>query len=277
MTTAFVDAAATRLARLPTPRILYADVDGTLVGPGGSLLTDPRGNPSTRAASALVDAARAGLLVVLVSGRQHWLLQQSARLLGLSDCIAEAGVVVVRDGVKSFAWGACPPELGATPYEAIEKAGAVSLLLDAFPGDLRPYEPWDRHREGGHLLHGLIDVPRANELLTTNGLGWAQVIDNGATGGWPGRAVRAYHLIPAGVGKAGSVAEDLRRRGIDPAAAAAVGDSPEDATMAAEVGIYFQVANGHEHAGDGAIVTPGAMGDGFAEAVAALLGAMEDR
>lgn len=275
MLDAFLDAAAERLAALPPPRVLYADVDGTLVGPGGSLLTDPQGRPSARAAQALVDAARAGLTVVLVSGRQRWQLQQDARILGLSDCIAEAGSVIVRDGGVSYEWGACPPDLAPTPHDALEKAGAADLLLDAFAGDLRLYEPWHRGREGGHLLHGEIDIGRANALLAEHGIGWARVIDNGATGGWPGRSVRAYHLLPAGIGKAPAVAADLRARGVDPESAAAVGDSPEDATMAAEVGAYFQVANGRAEAGAGAIVTPGAMGDGFAQAVTALLAARD--
>lgn len=270
----FLDAAAARLASLPPPSVLYADVDGTLLGPGGSLLTSPSGRPSARAARALVDAAVAGLTVVLVSGRQRWQLQQDARILGLTDCIAEAGAVLVHDEVVSYQWGQCPPNLAPTPHDALHQAGALSVLLDEFSGDLRLYEPWHRGREGGFLLHGDIDVGRANALLADHGVGWAQVIDNGGTGGWPGRSVRAYHLVPGGVGKASGVAADLRARGADPLAAAAVGDSPEDFTMAAEVGAYFQVANGRDDAGEGAIVTPGAMGDGFAEAVDALLGAL---
>lgn len=267
----FLDAAAERLAALPPARVLYADVDGTLLGPSGSLLTDPDGHPSVRAAKALVDAARAGLTVVLVSGRQRWQLQQDARILGLGDCIAEAGSVIVRAGVVSYEWGQCPADLAPTPHDALEKAGAADLLLDAFAGDLRLYEPWHRGREGGHLFHGEIDVEGANALLAEHGLAWARVIDNGATGGWPGRSVRAYHLLPGGIGKARAVAADLRARSVEPTAAAAIGDSPEDATMAAEVGAYFQVANGRADASASAIITPGAMGDGFAQAVTALV------
>jgi phosphoglycolate phosphatase len=271
----FVDVAAETLADLPPPSVLYADVDGTLVGPGGSLLTGPDGSPSLRAASALVQAARSGLTVVLVSGRQRWQLQQDARILGLSDCVAEAGGVIVRAGDVAYQWGDCPQGLAANPHDALDKAGALALLLDAFEGDLRPYEPWHRGREGGHLLHGEIDVARANTMLAEEGLGWAKVIDNGATGGWEGRSVRAYHLVPNGVGKARGVAADLRARGVEPRRAAAVGDSPEDATIAGEVGVYFQVANG-QGGGPDAIVTPGAMGDGFAQAVAVLLAARGD-
>lgn len=267
----FLDDAAALLLALPPAQVLYTDVDGTLLGPGGSLLTGPDGCPSARAARALVEAAEARLAVVPVSGRQRWQLQQDARLLGLADCIAEAGAVVVRDGVISYAWGQCPRDLASTPHDALQVSGALEALLGRYAGDLRLYEPWHRGREGGHLLHGSLDVAEANALLDTRGLGWAQVRDNGATGGWPGRAVRAYHLLPRGVGKAQGVAADLRARGLDPSTAAAVGDSPEDATMAAEVGIYFQVANGRGDAGTDVLVTPGAMGEGFSQAVGALL------
>lgn len=274
---AFLAACAAHLASRPTTQVLYSDLDGTLLGPGGALLRAPDGNPSARAARALVEAAEAGVTVVPVSGRQRRQLQENARLLGLSDCISEAGSVIVRDGKVQYEWGACPRDLAASPHDALAAAGALDLLLDAFPDDLRLYEPWHRGREGGMLLHGQIDVGAANRLLAEAGLSWAVVVDNGDTGGWPGRSVRAYHLLPDGVGKAQAVADDLVSRGIDPDAAAAVGDSPEDATMAAVVGTYFQVANGGPSRDERTIVTPAAMGHGFAEAVTALLAARDVR
>ena len=273
----FLARAASHLAARPPVRVLYTDLDGTLLGPDGSLLRGPDGAPSATAARALTAAADAGLTVVPVSGRQRAQLQGDARLMGLSDGIAEAGSVVIRAGEVRFQWGACPAGLGATPHEALAAVGALDLLLDAYPRDLRLYEPWHRGREGGMLLHGLIDVADANQRLVDAGLAWATVIDNGATGGWPGRTVRAYHLLPHGVGKARAVADDVAERGISPAAAAAIGDSPEDATMAGSVGTYFQVANGSGSGRDDDIVTPGAMGDGFAQAVTALIAAAEER
>lgn len=269
MSTAFLD--AVRDAVTTTVEVLYTDLDGTLLGPGGSLLTGPDSRPSARAAQALVDAAAAGLVIVPVSGRQRRQLQQDARLLGLHNCIAEAGAVIVRDDEVRYEWGECPRDLAANPHDALVAAGALTVLLDSYPHDLRLFEPWHRDREGGLLLHGLVHVEDANRRLAAGGIGWAQLIDNGATGGWPGRQVRAYHLLPWGVGKALAVADDLRARGLTPAQAAAIGDSLEDATMASAVGLYFQVANGHAHPEHPAIVTPGAMGHGVADAVAALL------
>jgi phosphoglycolate phosphatase len=265
------------LARLPPARVLYTDLDGTLLGPGGSLLTAPDGTPSARAALALVDARLADLTVVPVSGRRSSTLAVDARLMGLSDFVAEAGTVVVRDGEVSYVWGQAPPALGETPRAALEAGGAMTVLLDAFAGDLRRFLPWDEERVGAFLLHGRADVTLADRLLAEAGIPWAQLVDNGAAGGWPGRDVRAYHLLPRGTGKARAVAADLAARGLRPEEAVAVGDSMEDLTMATVVGTYVQVANGHGELGGNAFAVPGANGDGFADAVAATLGVSRSR
>lgn len=264
---------ARHLAGLPPVRVLYTDLDGTLLGPDGSLLTAADGRPSTRAAQALVDAAAAGVAVVPVSGRQRAQLGNDARLLGLGSYIGEAGGVVVRDGELRDEWGQCPRDLADTPHEALVAAGAVDALLARFAGDLRPYEPWHRGREAGHLLHGLVDVDEACAVLADAGCPWAYLIDNGATAGWPGRQVRAYHLLPRGVGKATALADDLAARGLDAAQAAACGDSLEDLRMTRVVGTYVIVANGHGDIGGTVFRVPGAMGAGFADTVAALLAA----
>ena len=266
-----VAGAAGALGGLPRIQVLYADLDGTLLGPGGSLLTSPGGAPSVRAAQALVDAAQAGITIVPVSGRAMPQLRNDVRLMGLRDCIGEAGAVIVRDGATAYEWGECPRHLADNPHDAMTVSGAVDVLLQRFAGDLRHYEPWHLGREGGHLFHGLVDVDEADRVLQEAGCAWSYLRDNGETGGWEGRSVQAYHLLPRGVGKAPAVADDLLARGIDRHAAAAVGDSLEDLTMAPAVGVFFLVANGHAPEPDGVVRTPGAMGDGFADAVAALL------
>lgn len=266
----------THLRRLPPTAVLYTDFDGTLLGPDGSLLTAPDGSPSARAAIALVQARRAGITVVPVSGRRHLTLAADARMLGLQDLIAEAGTVVMRAGTLSYVWGDAPAELGATPREALERAGALDVLLSTFAGDLRVFHPWDDLRVGEFLLHGRVDVNRADQALADAGTGWACLVDNGAAGGWPGREVRAYHLLPRGTGKALAVAADLAARGLGRDHAVAVGDSIEDLTIAPVVGTYAQVANGHGELGGNAFSVfsvPGAFGEGFADVVEAVLAA----
>jgi phosphoglycolate phosphatase len=265
------DTLASHLAALPAVRVVYTDLDGTLLGPGGSLLTGPDGRPSARAAAALVDAASAGVVVVPVSGRRRLQLQHDARLLGLDSCIAEAGTVIVRGGAVHFEWGQSPRGVGETPHDALVEAGALAALVDAFGTQLCLYEPWHLDREGSVLLRGRVDVAEADAVLAAAGCGWARLVDNGSVG----RNLRAYHLLPRGVGKAEAVTDDLRDRGVPPSAAAAVGDSEEDRRMADVVGTYVRVANGHGADGSNVFVAPGANGDGFADAVEALLAAAD--
>ncbi len=261
------------LRRLPPVDVLYTDFDGTLLGPQASLLTAPDGRPSARAAVALVAARAAGITVVPVSGRRLITLAADARLLGLSDLIAEAGTVVVRAGETSNVWGAAPPDLGSTPREALERAGALDALLTAFAGELWVFHPWDDHRVGEFLLVGRADLDRAARVLADAGAPWACLVDNGVAHGGPRADSHAYHLLPRGTGKAGAVAADIAARGLRIEQVMAVGDSLEDLTMAAVVGTYVQVANGHGDLGGNAFPVPGAMGNGFADAVDAALAA----
>lgn len=262
------DALGRHLAGLPPVRIVYTDLDGTLLGHDGSVLADPDGRPDTSAAQALVQTAEAGILAVAVSGRRASSLQHDARLLGLDGAIAEVGTVIIRDGAHHHRWGEAPRDLGATPRQALDAAGALGVLLDAFGGQLRTYEPWDAGREGGHLLHGLVDASTADACLSDAGVGWARLVDNGGAGGWEGRDdVRAYHLIPRGVGKASAISDDLADRGIGAESAIAIGDSTEDLTMSRSVGTYVMVADGHGAVGGNRFRSDGRAGAGVLEVV----------
>lgn len=262
------------LAALPPVAIIYSDLDGTLLGRDGSVLADAAGRPTLSTVTALVEARRAGLAVVAVSGRRASQLSVDARILGLDGAIAEAGAVTIHDGELDVVWGRCPSDLAPTPRQAMEAVGALQVVLEAFPGAVRPYRPWDADRMGGYLLHGLLDTVEANERLEAAGIAWAHVVDNGVTGGWPERdVVHAYHLLARGVGKAAGVEADLRRRGIDPRAAVSIGDSVEDQTMAAVTGTYVMVANGHGEEGGNRFRAEGRNGAGVAEVIGAALAA----
>jgi hydroxymethylpyrimidine pyrophosphatase-like HAD family hydrolase len=262
------------------PALLFSDVDGTLVGRDGSLLADLDGRPTLAAAEALVAAHRAGLEVVLVSGRTAGQLRETGRLLGTRDAVAELGTVLVRGREVELVWGETPRELGDSPAQALERSGALATVLEAFAGRLEPHTPWHQGRRGTLLLRGQVDPAEADALLAGRGLGWARLLDNGRLrGAYPhlGQGpTHAYHLLPAGVSKAGTAAAYLAGRGLEPARAAAIGDSPADLQLAGVVGAMFLVANGAWAAADGdpatqVVVTPSAAGQGWAEAVAALL------
>lgn len=259
------------VAQLGPVKVIYTDLDNTLLGPAGSLLTAADGSPTARPAAGLVAAAEHGITVVPVSGRGLRQLRNDARLMGLTDCIAEAGAVILRNDEVRYEWGECPRDLAANPHDAMLVSGALEAVMAAFPGDIRLFEPWHRGREGGHLLHGRVDTAVADRALAAAGCDWAYLRDNGATGGWEGRRVRAYHLLPRGVGKAPAVADDLRARGLQPSEAVAIGDSIEDLTMAPEVGLFVMVANGHAPSDGSVVSAPGAMGEGFADVVEAVV------
>ncbi|TLM97639.1 MAG: hypothetical protein FDZ75_04115, partial [Actinobacteria bacterium] len=81
------------LDALASVELLYTDLDGTLLAGGGTLLADGAGAPSSACAEAIVALNRAGLEVVVVSGRSRLQLTEVVRMCGWSDFIAEAGAV----------------------------------------------------------------------------------------------------------------------------------------------------------------------------------------
>ncbi|HZB58963.1 MAG TPA: HAD family phosphatase, partial [Actinomycetota bacterium] len=206
-------------------------------------------------------------------------LRETGRLLGTRDAVAELGTVLVRGREEELVWGEAPRDLGACPAEALERSGALAVLLESLPG-LEPHTPWHLGRRGTFLLRGQAEVAEADALLAGRGLGWARLLDNGRLRGayphlGPGPA-HAYHLLPAGVSKAGTAAAYLAGRGLDPPQVAAIGDSPADLQLAGVAGAMFLVANGAWAAdlADPAtpvVVTPSPAGQGWAEAVTALL------
>lgn len=268
-------------------RALFTDLDGTLLGPGGSLFATESGEVSTRAAEAVASLHRVGVRLVLVSGRTRDQLREAARILGASAYIAEMGAFVVtrppEGGPEEVV-----PNLGAfsgsgTPFEAMARTGAGAFLLERYAGRLEPHAPWAfAGREATMLLRGLVDPAEAGSVLAEAGYGWLEVVDNGllrrSFEGLDLPEVRAYHLLPKGVSKLSAVRLHLQREGLDPSACAAIGDAPSDLALAGAVSTVYIVANGLEAVG-GAIgffpnvrFTDGAGPEGFAEATAALLG-----
>lgn len=265
------------------PLVLFSDVDGTLVGRGGSLLADLDGGESLAAAEALVAARRAGLEVVLVSGRTRAQLFEACRLLGLRDAIGELGTVLVRDGEAELQWGQTPRDLGATPAEALERSGALRTVLDKLAGRIEPHTPWHQGRQGTALLRGQVEAAEVDELLRAEGFGWAHLKDNGRLrGAYPhlgAGETHTFHLLPAGVSKAATAATYLAERGLRADRAAAVGDGPADLEIADAVGAMFLVGNGawaaDRDAGRQVVVAPSSAGGGFAEVVEALIRRLE--
>ena len=264
-------------------RCVYTDLDGTLLGPRGSLFRDPEGGFSMLQARALEACHRAGVEVVIMSGRREAQVMADARLLGQTSYIYEAGCGVVIDGERTYLTGDWVPNADGTPAERLIAAGIPELLFARFPERLEWHSPWHEGRQLSLLMRGKVDVAEANAVIRDAGHDDLRFLDNGAIGrrieGIEGHA-HAYHLVPGGASKGKGVAFHLRARDYDPASCIAVGDSIEDLEAAVAVGRFFVVANGAERDSElraalprfeNATVTESAMGDGFYEAVISTL------
>jgi phosphoglycolate phosphatase len=246
-------------------RCVYTDLDGTLLGRGASLFHDADGGFTLLAGRALEACHRAGVEVMLISGRRRGQVAEPARLIGAGAYCFECGGGLVIDGEETWLCGEYQPRDGRTPWELVAESGAPELLLNAYAGRLEPHSPWHLGREVTHVLRGSVDVGEANALLERERIAGLRLLDNGTIDA----ELRCYHLAPATASKAAAVATHMRGRGYAPEECIAVGDSREDAEVASVVGRLFLVANADPELDGGGNVarTESAHGDGFYEAV----------
>jgi hydroxymethylpyrimidine pyrophosphatase-like HAD family hydrolase len=231
-------------------RCLYVDLDGTLLGPGASLLHGEDGRFSLEGVRALQACDRAGAEVVLYSGRRQASVAADARLLGQSAYIFELGCGLVVDGELEWLTGGIEPD-GQTIFEQVAASGAPELLLERFARRLEYHTPWSEGREVSHLFRGAIDRDEARAVLDDAGFDWLRIVDNGVIHEHADRMpelpiVHAYHLIPAAASKARAVARHMQNRGYGPEECIAAGDSREDMDAAAAVGCFWFVGNAIE-------------------------------
>ncbi len=245
-------------------RCVYTDLDGTLLGRGASLFHDGDGEFTLLPSRALEACHRAGVEVMLISGRRRGQVAEPARLIGAAAYCFEIGGGLVIDGEETWLCGDYQPRDGRSPWELIEASGAPALLLGAYAGRLEPHSPWHLGRQVTHVFRGSVDVAEANALLAEHGLPGVRLLDNGTIDA----ERRCYHLAPAGASKTAAVTAHMRARGYAPGDCIAVGDSAEDVQVAPAVGRFFLVANADLGLGGANVVrTEGAYGEGFYEAV----------
>jgi phosphoglycolate phosphatase len=247
-------------------RAVYTDLDGTLLGRGASLFRTAAGEFTLLAARALEACHRAGVEVVIKSGRRRAQVMEDARLLGQSSYIFEVGAGMVVDGEATFLTGEYQPREGASVHDQIAATGAPELLLARYEGRLEYHAPFHVGREVSHVFRGSVDADEANALLGAEGHAALRLVDNGEIG--PG--THTFHLIPAQVSKARAVAAHMRARGYAREECIGVGDSREDLEVAGVVGRLFLVANavaGDTSAFPNVERTEAAMSEGFYEAI----------
>jgi hydroxymethylpyrimidine pyrophosphatase-like HAD family hydrolase len=273
----------------PPGRIVYTDLDGTMVGPRGSFWHTAGRELTADPATALLELHRAGVPLVLVSGRTVEQVIEAARIFAADGAIAELGATVAWDAGRGMQRlrGELPAECGdRTPMDVMAELGIVERLLAEHPGQLEWHAPWHTTHAADALLRGRVDPLAVDAWLTEHGVGWLTLKDNGAIPATSRMSLdpdplppRVYHLMPRGISKGAAIAWDLERRGLTPADAVAIGDSVSDLEMAPAVGRLWITANGAAVDGmprliegvPNVSVTDAAMGEGWAQAVRASL------
>ena len=270
-------------------RIVYTDLDGTMVGPRGSFWHTADRSLTASPAQALLTLHRAGVTLVLVSGRTHAQLLEAARIFAAEGAISELGSLVAWAGGREthLLTGDLPAEFaGRTPMDVMAELGVVDQLTAAHPGRLEWHEPWHTAHAADALLRGRVDAAAVDGWLAERGWSWLTLNDNGAVPATPRMSLHpdalpphVYHLMPRGISKGAAISWDLARRGLTAADAVAVGDSVSDLEMAPAVDRLWITANGAAVPGmaqrlaavPNVSVTDAAMGEGWAQAVLASL------
>ena len=122
-------------------RCVYTDLDGTLLGHQGSLFRDSEGNFSMLQARALEACHRAGVEVVIKSGRRESSVMEDAKLIGASSYICEVGAAVVIDGERTELVGDAEGDPGKSLAETWVDRGIADAALRAFRGQARVAQP----------------------------------------------------------------------------------------------------------------------------------------
>ncbi len=265
-------------------RCVYTDLDGTLLGKGSSLFRDAEGAFSLAQSRGLEACHRAGVEVVIMSGRREPQVHECARLMGQTSYIYEAGCAFAIDGETTLMTGEMVPDEDGTVYEKIEQRGIPKLLFEHFEGRLEYHAPWHTGRILSHLFRGKVDVEEANRLLEAEGHDDLRLLDNGAIGREMPADRRPHPRLPPG-SQAGQQGGRGRRPRPRPRLRPGrlhrrrrLGRGPRGRRRGRPLLRRRQRARARPRparrrsaAWDNATVTEGAMGDGFYEAVVSTL------
>lgn len=268
-------------------KVIYSDVDGTVVGPGGSLFATAEKEVTLHPARSIIKIIENNIDLVLVSGRSRRQLLADTRILGFKNCISELGCQVIHDlGKKLYKISDKIPVDGSL-HQSITDSGAPGLLLSKYKGKLEYHTPWSEGRECTHVFRGFINLEEAKKLLKDKGFKDLSMIDNGiihrkGTLQADMPEIHAYHLLPKTASKEAGIRKDIEVRKMTKNNAIAIGDALSDITMADDVAALFIVSNAlTEHSPEMAekiksyqnvFITSGQMGIGFAEIIYSLLG-----
>ncbi len=236
-------------------KVIYTDMDGTLLNDMGCLIKDEEGIFFYDAIRIFEKIECKGLDLVIVSGRSKLQLRYNAMLMGIKNYIPELGCEMVYDLGREV-----HITFDKTRYDYdITKGGddlvkIIKILKDAFPGRIDSQLEWSIGRSYNALFFGDIDIDTANVLLAENGYEGLELVDNGFSKlvklDLDVKHLKIYNLIPKGVDKSSAIKLDRKIRNLGKNNCIALGDSVEDVKMAKEVGAFFLMKNAIDHDSD---------------------------
>ena len=193
-----------------TARIVYTDLDGTMVGPRGSFWHTAGRELTDDPAAALLDLHRAGVPLVLVSGRTFEQVVEAARIFAADGAIAELGATSAWDGGRDVhrLRRRVPRRVRRPDADGRHGSSSASSrsCSPSTPAGWSGTPPGTPPTTTDALLRGRVDPLAVDAWLTEQGLGWLTLKDNGAipatsrmTAGPTTRVPpRVYHLMPRG-------------------------------------------------------------------------------
>ena len=270
-------------------RLLALDIDGTLLGPDGEL------SPGAR--EAVLRARRAGLRVVLCTGRRYRTALPVQQALGLEGPIVLHNGALVKDSAsgRTLAQVALEPELCRETLAALRPHGPPIVYVDRWPGtdfvtERGPSHPTQAEYLAEHgascefvadlaseTLEGVLMVSVMADAATVAELGARTArrlgprvhrheIHNHGYGG------HILELLAPGSGKWPALRRLAAGWGIDAGEIAAVGDDRNDVELVREAGLGIAMGNAVPDVRAAAdLVAPGHAESGVARAIEMVL------
>jgi HAD superfamily hydrolase (TIGR01484 family) len=225
-------------------KVIYTDMDGTLLNDKGCLVKDCDDRHYVEVIKLLETISKKNWDLVLVSGRNRVLLRYNAQLLGVKNYIAELGSELAYNlGEKVY----ITFDKKKYPYEVTncgkDLINIIKILKENFPGKIDSKLEWSKDRAYNALLFGEIDVDKANQILHDAGYKGLVVVDNGFSNlvklDLNVKTLHIYNMGPEGVDKSTAIRLDKKIRNFRTDNCIALGDSTEDLKMASEVKFFF--------------------------------------
>lgn len=266
-------------------KVIYSDLDGTLLNDKGCLIKDKNNNYFFETVEQLGEIDQRGWDIVLASGRNRMQLRYNAQMIGVKNYIAELGTELVYNlGEKIYTTFDTEKIRYDLKYGGKDLLNIVKILKGKFPDKIESNLEWSKYRSNTVLFLGEVDLDLANSLLEEEGYKGLVLVDNGLTSlerlDIKVDKLHIYNLIPSGVDKSSGIKLDKKLRGFDTENCIALGDSIEDLKMASEVQFFFLMRNAIEHKKeilgelvkyDNVYVTENRMNRGWAEVIGYLL------